>query len=107
MLRRRHRRKELEKPPVRFHFVPQQDGQLQLEQAAASFGCLRVNPRDTYSSLHLHEMDHCHGCQSVRCPVTGDVSDRLLRLPSYNSLSAEYQERVVASMREFGGRKDF
>ena len=36
-----------------------------------------------------------------QCPVTEDVSDRLLRLPFYNSLSEAQQDRVIEAIREF------
>ena len=36
------------------------------------------------------------------CPVTEDVSDRLLRLPFYNDLTEQDQQRVVEAVKEFG-----
>jgi dTDP-4-amino-4,6-dideoxygalactose transaminase len=35
------------------------------------------------------------------CPVTEQKSDRLVRLPFYNSLSETDQDRVIAALREF------
>jgi dTDP-4-amino-4,6-dideoxygalactose transaminase len=35
------------------------------------------------------------------CPVTEDVSDRLLRLPFYNDLTEADQARIVAAVHEF------
>jgi dTDP-4-amino-4,6-dideoxygalactose transaminase len=35
------------------------------------------------------------------CPVTEDVSDRLLRLPFYNDLSEVEQEEVVEAIEAF------
>ncbi len=35
------------------------------------------------------------------CPVTEDVSDRLVRLPFYNDLSPVDQERVIGAIRDF------
>ncbi len=35
------------------------------------------------------------------CPVTEVVSDRLLRLPFYNSLTEAEQAQVVAAVRDF------
>jgi dTDP-4-amino-4,6-dideoxygalactose transaminase len=35
------------------------------------------------------------------CPVTEDVSDRLLRLPFYNDLDEADQARVVTAIQEF------
>jgi dTDP-4-amino-4,6-dideoxygalactose transaminase len=54
-----------------------------------------------YLPLHLSEMGKQFGSKEGDCPVTEYVSDRLLRLPFYNSLTETDQERVVASIREF------
>ncbi len=35
------------------------------------------------------------------CPVTEDVSGRLVRLPFYNKLSVEQQEYIVDSVLDF------
>lgn len=35
------------------------------------------------------------------CPVTEDVSDRLLRLPFYNDLTEADQARVVGAIKAF------
>jgi dTDP-4-amino-4,6-dideoxygalactose transaminase len=35
------------------------------------------------------------------CPVTEDISDRLLRLPFYNDLAEADQARVVTAIQEF------
>jgi len=106
MPRRSHRREELEKAFVRSHSMPQQDSQLRLEQPVASLGCLKVNRGDSTLPLHLYETGHRYGCQPGSCPVTGDVSDRFLRLLFYNSLSGEDQERVVGAIKEFQQRTD-
>jgi len=55
-----------------------------------------------YLPLHLSPMGQRFGGKPGDCPVTEQVSDRLLRLPFYNSLSQEDQERVVTAIREFG-----
>jgi dTDP-4-amino-4,6-dideoxygalactose transaminase len=39
------------------------------------------------------------GGQVGDCPVTEDISDRLLRLPFYNDLTDADQARVVAEIR--------
>jgi dTDP-4-amino-4,6-dideoxygalactose transaminase len=36
------------------------------------------------------------------CPVTEDISNRLLRLPFYNSLGEDDLERVVHAIQELG-----
>ena len=37
------------------------------------------------------------------CPVTEDLSDRVLRLPLYNDLSEGEQAYAIESLRTFGG----
>lgn len=53
-----------------------------------------------YLPLHLSEMGRRFGGRAGDCPVTEDVSDRLLRLPFYNGMTEEEQEHVVAAIRE-------
>ncbi len=54
-----------------------------------------------YLPLHLSDMGRQFGGQEGDCPVTEDVSDRLLRLPFYNTLSAEEQERIIDALHQF------
>ena len=54
-----------------------------------------------YLPLHLSEMGMRYGGRRGDCPVTEAVSDRLLRLPFYNSLSEAEQESVVAAIRDY------
>ncbi|HAJ61926.1 MAG TPA: dTDP-4-amino-4,6-dideoxygalactose transaminase [Cyanobacteria bacterium UBA8543] len=54
-----------------------------------------------YLPLHLSEMGQKFGGKEGDCPVTEDVSDRLLRLPFYNDLTEADTARVVAAIREF------
>ncbi len=54
-----------------------------------------------YLPLHLSEMGKRFGGRPGDCPVTEDVSGRLLRLPFYNDLSDEDQTRVIAEIRAF------
>lgn len=56
-----------------------------------------------YLPLHLSEMGRQFDEGRSDCPVTVDVSDRLLRLPFYNSLTDEEQEQVVAAILDFDG----
>jgi dTDP-4-amino-4,6-dideoxygalactose transaminase len=51
--------------------------------------------------LHLSDMGRNFGGQVGDCPVTENISDRLVRLPFYHSLSREDQEKVVAAILEF------
>jgi dTDP-4-amino-4,6-dideoxygalactose transaminase len=53
-----------------------------------------------YLPLHLSPMGRQWGYQVGDCPVTEDVSDRLVRLPFYNELSPEQQQEVCAAIFE-------
>jgi dTDP-4-amino-4,6-dideoxygalactose transaminase len=48
-----------------------------------------------YLPLHLSDMGVKFGGKPGDCPVTEDISDRLVRLPFYNTLTEEDQCRVV------------
>ncbi len=54
-----------------------------------------------YLPLHLSPMGRKFGGYEGQCPVTERVSDQLLRLPLYSSLSNEDQERVIESIYDF------
>jgi len=54
-----------------------------------------------YLPLHLSDMGRRFGGKPGQCPVTEDISDRLLRLPFYNSLTEKDQARVVDSICSF------
>ncbi len=54
-----------------------------------------------YLPLHLSNMGITFGGKPGDCPVTEDISDRLLRLPFYNSLGEADQQRVVGAVLEF------
>lgn len=54
-----------------------------------------------YLPLNLSEMGLRNGGQPGQCPVCEDVSDRLLRLPFYNSLSEAEQNDVVDAIKTF------
>jgi dTDP-4-amino-4,6-dideoxygalactose transaminase len=56
-----------------------------------------------YLPLHLSAVGQRFGGKQGDCPITEDVSDRLLRLPFYNELSQADQARVVASIIDFTG----
>jgi dTDP-4-amino-4,6-dideoxygalactose transaminase len=56
-----------------------------------------------YLPLHLSEMGQRFGGRQGNCPVTEDVSDRLLRLPFYNELTEDDQTYVVTAIKEFFG----
>lgn len=54
-----------------------------------------------YLPLHLSIMGRRLGGQPGDCPVTEEVSDRLLRLPFHNTLTEVEQEIVVDAIQEF------
>ncbi|HEY1420475.1 MAG TPA: dTDP-4-amino-4,6-dideoxygalactose transaminase [Candidatus Dormibacteraeota bacterium] len=53
-----------------------------------------------YLPLHTSEMGVRFGGRRGQCPVTEDISDRLLRLPFYNTLSESDQDQVIAAVCE-------
>jgi len=55
-----------------------------------------------YVPLHLSTMGMKFG--ACECPVTEDLSSRLLRLPFYNDLTKDDQAHVVGAVEEFFGR---
>jgi dTDP-4-amino-4,6-dideoxygalactose transaminase len=54
-----------------------------------------------YQPLHLSEMGRQFGGRSGQCPVAESVSDRLLRLPLYWSMTEEEQAEVIEAVRAF------
>jgi dTDP-4-amino-4,6-dideoxygalactose transaminase len=75
-----------------------------LEQRQALIGHLKARGILSvfhYLPLHLSDMGRRFGGKEGECPVTEDVSDRLLRLPFYNDLEEADQARVVDAIREF------
>ena len=54
-----------------------------------------------YMPLHLSAMGQRFGGREGDCPVTEDVSDRLLRLPFYNDMQEHDLERVVDAILDF------
>jgi dTDP-4-amino-4,6-dideoxygalactose transaminase len=60
-----------------------------------------VNSVFHYLPLHLSIMGRRFGGKEGDCPVTEDVSDRLLRLPFYNDLTEADQARVVSAITTF------
>jgi dTDP-4-amino-4,6-dideoxygalactose transaminase len=56
-----------------------------------------------YQPLHLSDMARRYGGKSGDCPVTEDISDRLVRLPFFNDLTEADQARVISAVLEFDG----
>jgi dTDP-4-amino-4,6-dideoxygalactose transaminase len=54
-----------------------------------------------YLPLHLSTMGRRFGGKEGDCPVTEDVSVRLLRLPFYNDINEVDQASVVMAIKEF------
>jgi dTDP-4-amino-4,6-dideoxygalactose transaminase len=46
-------------------------------------------------------MGQQYGGKEGDCPVTEDISDHLLRLPFFNSMTDEQQEAVIEALLEF------
>lgn len=54
-----------------------------------------------YQPLHQSEMGRRFGARPGQCPVTEDVSDRLVRLPLSSGLTHDEQARVIEAVRAF------
>jgi dTDP-4-amino-4,6-dideoxygalactose transaminase len=54
-----------------------------------------------YIPLNLSPMGRTLGGTEGACPVSEDVSERLLRLPFYTNLTVEDQDDVIAAVQEF------
>jgi dTDP-4-amino-4,6-dideoxygalactose transaminase len=59
-----------------------------------------------YVPLHSSEMGRKWAARETRCPVTEDVSARLLRLPFYNDLTEAELTRIVATVTAFRGLRE-
>lgn len=64
----------------------------------AQLRAVRITSVFHYLPLHLSEMGRKFGGHPGQCPVTEDVSDRLLRLPFFNSMSQFDQARVADAL---------
>jgi len=53
-----------------------------------------------YLPLHLSDMGRRLGGRPGQCPVTEDVSDRLLRLPFFTAMTDDEQEKVISAVME-------
>src|SRR6476646_6718738 len=54
-----------------------------------------------YLPLHLSEMGRRFGGEPGACPVTEDMSQRIVRLPLFNDLAEDQQARVVDALLRF------
>lgn len=57
-----------------------------------------------YVPLHASPMGQRLGGKAGLCPVAEDVASRLVRLPFYNDLGRDDQDRVLHAIHEFGPR---
>lgn len=62
---------------------------------------LEINSVFHYLPLHLSRMGRRFGGKGGDCPITEEISDRLLRLPFYNDLTEADQARVLSGLKEF------
>jgi dTDP-4-amino-4,6-dideoxygalactose transaminase len=75
---------------------------LQARQALITYlNTLEINSVFHYLPLHLSSMGRRFGGKSGDCPITEEISDRLLRLPFYNDLTEADQARVLSGLKEF------
>jgi dTDP-4-amino-4,6-dideoxygalactose transaminase len=54
-----------------------------------------------YLPLHLSRMGRGYGGRQGDCPVTEDISERLLRLPFYTSMRTSTQDTVIQALMDF------
>jgi dTDP-4-amino-4,6-dideoxygalactose transaminase len=54
-----------------------------------------------YVPLHLSEMGRRFGGRPGQCPVTEDITDRVLRLPFFTAMTRAEQDRVVSEIHAF------
>ncbi len=54
-----------------------------------------------YLPLHLSKMGRKFGGTENSCPVTEDVSNRILRLPFFNTLTQQEQDMVLTELKSF------
>lgn len=78
--------------------LPSLDSRQNLIKHLKSKGILSVFH---YLPLHTSDMGRKFGGKTGDCPVTEDLSDRLLRLPFYNSFTKSEQEEVISAIQEW------
>jgi dTDP-4-amino-4,6-dideoxygalactose transaminase len=54
-----------------------------------------------YLPLHISDMGRQFGGKPGDCPVTEDISDRLVRLPFYYSLTQSEQQEIIEAVMDF------
>jgi dTDP-4-amino-4,6-dideoxygalactose transaminase len=53
-----------------------------------------------YLPLHFSDMGIKYGGRAGDCPVTEDISDRLVRLPLFYNMTDTEQTRVIEEIRK-------
>jgi dTDP-4-amino-4,6-dideoxygalactose transaminase len=51
--------------------------------------------------LHLSERGKAYGGREGDCPVTEEMSDRLVRLPMFFDLTLDEQAHIIETVRNF------
>ncbi len=54
-----------------------------------------------YLPLHLSEMGRKAAGKTASCPVSEDISSRLIRLPLFTTLTREEQEKIIETVMQF------
>lgn len=83
-----------------YALLPSLDVRTRLVDELRSRGILAVFH---YQPLHLSKVGRALGGHEGQCPVTEDVSDRLLRLPFFTGLDESEQDEVIAAVLAFRG----
>jgi dTDP-4-amino-4,6-dideoxygalactose transaminase len=84
-----------------YMLCPSQERRSELIESLKSRGVLSVFH---YLPLHLSPMGRKWGYQAGDCPVTEDISNRLVRLPFYSQLSPDDQKRVCDAIFQVSRR---
>ena len=71
------------------------------QELIASLKAKGIRTAFHYLPLHTSDMGKHFGGREGDCPVTEEVSDRLLRLPFFNSLTVDDLSRVVEAIQSF------
>jgi dTDP-4-amino-4,6-dideoxygalactose transaminase len=78
--------------------MPSLEGRQALISHLKSQGILSVYH---YVPLHSSEMGIKYGAEPSDCPVTTDISDRIVRLPLYMGLSEQEQDLIITAVKQF------
>jgi dTDP-4-amino-4,6-dideoxygalactose transaminase len=81
-----------------YMLLPTHDARTRL---LAHLKAARIQATFHYVPLHSSPMGQSLGGRPGQCPVTEDVSDRLIRLPFWNDLTPTQQDRVISEVRRF------